>query len=252
MTTGTHRVVAIVQARMGSSRLPGKVLQDLAGRPMLARVIERMSRAQRLNDVVVATTDQARDDVIAHLCQERGWSCFRGSEYDVLDRYYRAALEFGAQLVVRVTSDCPLIDPEIIDQHVSRMEEGWAEVDFVTNMARQTYPLGLAVEALPIDVLARMKRMSTTPELCEHVTTLAYAEPDWFRIEHVLHPVDLSHMRWTVDTKEDLEFVRLIFEHFGHDFFSWQEALAVLASHPKWMEINRTVSPKVMEVERAG
>lgn len=245
-------MVAIVQARMGSSRLPGKVLQDLAGRPMLARVIERMRRARRLDEVVVATTDQARDDVIAHLCQERGWSYFRGSEYDVLDRYYRAALQFDAELVVRVTSDCPLIGPEVIDEHVIRMEERWAEVDFVTNMARQTYPLGLAVEALPFDVLARMKRMSTTPELREHVTTLAYVEPDWFRIEHVLHPVDLSHLRWTVDTQEDLEFVRLIFEHFGHDFFSWQEVLSVLESHPEWMEINRTVSQKSMEVAPAG
>jgi spore coat polysaccharide biosynthesis protein SpsF len=251
MKMQAHRVVGIVQARMGSTRLPGKVLKDIAGQPMLACVIERMRRAQTLDEIVVATTELAADDIIAQLCCERGWPCFRGSESDVLDRYYRTALQFGAELVVRVTSDCPLIDPEIIDQHVIRMEERWAEVDFVTNMARQTYPLGLAVEALPLDVLARMKRMSTTAELREHVTTLAYVEPDWFRIEHVLHRVDLSHLRWTVDTLEDLALVRLIFQHFGHDYFSWEQVLPLLETHPEWMEINRTVSQKAIEVAPA-
>ncbi len=248
MTTEVRRVVAIVQARMGSTRLPGKVLKDVAGDAMLARVVERTRRARKLDQVVVATTHLPPDDIIAQLCSERGWACFRGSEQDVLERYYRAALQFGAEIVVRVTSDCPLIDPEIIDRHVTRLEERWAEVDFVTNMARQTFPLGLAVEALPIDVLARMQRMSTTQELREHVTTLAYVQPDWFRIEHVLHSVDLSDMRWTVDTAEDLKFVRLLFQHFRHDRFSWQEVLPVLAKNPGWMAINHAVWQPAIEV----
>jgi spore coat polysaccharide biosynthesis protein SpsF len=234
------RTVAIIQARTGSTRLPGKVLKDLTGEPMLARVVERTRRARHLDEVVVATSDLEADDTIARLCAERGWACFRGSELDVLDRYYRAALAFRADVVVRVTSDCPLIDPDLIDLHVQKLLACWSETDFVTNMLRQSFPLGLAVEVMPMDVLARMHRMSRTPELREHVTTLAYVEPERFRIENIPHKTDLSCMRWTVDTAEDLEFVRRVFAHFGHDRFTWQNVLAALDEHPEWAEINRT------------
>jgi spore coat polysaccharide biosynthesis protein SpsF len=233
------RTVAIVQARMGSTRLPGKVLMDLWSEPMLARVVERTRRARTVDEVVVATSTLPADDRIARLCGSRGWTCFRGSELDVLDRYYQAALRFGADVVVRVTSDCPLIDAELIDQHVEMLLERISETDFVTNMLQQSFPLGLAVEAMPIDVLARMNRMSRTSELREHVTTLAYERPEWFRIEHVRQATDLSEMRWTVDTAEDLEFVRRIFAHFGHDHFKWEEVLPVLDEHTEWTEINR-------------
>jgi spore coat polysaccharide biosynthesis protein SpsF len=238
--------VAIIQARMGSTRLRGKVLKEIAGEPMLARVVERTRRATMLDEVVVATTELADDDAIEQLCVQRGWNCFRGSEADVLDRYYLAAAKSNADVVVRVTSDCPLIDPALIDEHVSRLLRRWAEVDFVTNMVKQTFPLGLAVEAMPTDVLARMKRMSQTNLLKEHVTTLTYVEPGWFQIEHVLHNVDLSHLRWTVDTQEDLELVRLIFEHFGHDRFTWEQVLPVLERHPEWLEINREIPQKTL------
>lgn len=238
------KVVAIIQARMGSTRLPGKILKDVAGQPMLARVVERTRRAQTLDEVVIATTQLADDDILERLCSERAWPCFRGSERDVLDRYYRAAVEFKADLIVRITSDCPLIDPHLIDEHVNRLISRWAEVDFVTNMFQQTYPLGLAVEAMPADVLARMKRMSQTDIRKEHVTTLAYEEPGWLQIDHILHTVDLSHLRWTVDTQEDLELVRLIFQHFGHDRFSWGQVLPLLEEHPEWCEINRNIPQK--------
>ena len=240
------RAVAIIQARMGSTRLPGKVLKDVAGEPMLARVVERTRRARTLDQVVIATTELAKDDAIEQLCSQRGWPCFRGSESDVLDRYYRAGIKFNADLIVRVTSDCPLIDPHLIDEHVSRLVSRWAEVDFVTNMVKQTYPLGLAVEAMPADVLARMKRMSETDMLKEHVTTLAYVEPGLFLIDHILHAADLSHLRWTVDTPEDLELVRLIFQHFGHDRFSWEEVLPVLEQHPDWRQINQNDPQKAL------
>jgi spore coat polysaccharide biosynthesis protein SpsF len=214
---------------------------DLSGEPMLARVVERTRRAKSLHEVVVATSTLHADDAIARLCADREWHCSRGSELDVLDRYYQAALSFGADVVVRVTSDCPLIDPELIDRHINTLSQRFAEIDFVTNMLQQSFPLGLAVEAMPIDVLARMHRMSQTPELREHVTTLAYAKPEWFRIAHILHPIDLSDMRWTVDTADDLDFVRQIFTHFGHDHFAWEEILPVLDEHPAWMDINKAV-----------
>jgi len=233
------RTVAIIQARMGSTRLPGKVLMDLSSEPMLARVVERTRRARTVDEVVVATSILPADDRIARLCESRGCECFRGSEPDVLDRYYQAALRFGAEVVVRVTSDCPLIDPELIDQHVQTLLEHISETDFVTNMLQQSFPLGLAVEAMPIDVLARMNRMSRTSQLREHVTTIAYERPEWFRIKHIRHAIDLSEMRWTVDTAEDLEFVRRIFAHFGHDHFKWKEVLPVLDEHTEWSDINR-------------
>jgi len=213
---------------------------------MLARVTERTRRAKTLKEVVVATTDRSADNDIERICQERGWPCFRGSEADVLDRYYRAAIKFSADLVVRITSDCPLIDPRLIDDHVNLLLSRWSELDFVTNMVRQTYPLGLAVEAMPMDVLARMKRMSQSDRLKEHVTTLVYTEPGLFRIGHILHAVDLSQMRWTVDTREDLELVRLIFEHFGHDRFSWEQVLPVLEQHRDWTQINAGIQQKTL------
>lgn len=240
------RVVAIIQARMGSTRLPGKVMKDLCGDTVLARVVHRTRRARRLDEVVIATTTKPADDVIVRECERLGVACFRGDEADVLDRYYQCALEYNADAVVRVTSDCPLIDPELIDRHVDRLLARWNEVDFVTNMMRQSYPLGLAVEALPMDVLARMKRMSQTDELKEHVTTLAYAQPDRFHIEHVLYSTDLSYMRWTVDTAEDLEVVRLIVSHFGHDKFRWTEVLPLLEKHPEWLQINQHVAQKIV------
>jgi spore coat polysaccharide biosynthesis protein SpsF len=188
---------------------------------------------------VVATTDLASDNAIENLCSQRGWLCFRGNEADVLDRHYRAAIKFNADVIVRVTSDCPLIDPQLIDAHVNHLLARWEKVDFVTNMVKQTYPLGLAVEAMPVDVLARMKRMSQSEKLKEHVTTLAYVEPGWFQIDHILNPVDLSSHRWTVDTQEDLELVRLIFQHFGRNHFAWEEVLQLLEEHPGWMQINQ-------------
>lgn len=235
------KAVAIIQARMGSTRLPGKVLKDLAGETVLARVVNRTRRATLLDEVIVATSVLSADDAIVRECDRLGVTWFRGDEADVLDRYHRAAVKHSADLVVRVTSDCPLIDPNLIDEHLSRLRSRWAEVDFVTNMVKQTYPLGLAVEAMPADVLARMKRMSQSETLKEHVTTLAYVQPGWFQVDHILHAVDLSRLRWTVDTPEDLELVRLIFQHFGHDGFSWEEALPVLEQHPDWSAINRDI-----------
>lgn len=240
------KVVAIIQARMGSTRLPGKVMKDLGGATVLARVVNRTRRAKLLDEVVVATSTAAGDEVIAEECRRLEVPCFRGSEQDVLDRYYQCARQFSADAVVRITSDCPLIDPELIDATVERLQSGWAQVDLVTNMMRETFPLGLAVEAMPVDVLTRMHRMSQTEDLREHVTTLAYVQPQWFRIDHVVNPENLSHLRWTVDTSEDLELVRLIFGHFRHDRFSWRDVLPVLQQHPEWAEINRGIVQKAV------
>lgn len=249
MSIGSLRgkVVAIIQARFGSTRLPGKVLLDLAGEPMLARVVDRTRRAQTLDDVVVATTVQPADDVIADLCAERGWPCFRGSEEDVLDRYYRAAQAHQADVVVRITSDCPLIEPEVVDRVVHEFLQRQPEVDYACNvLPGRTFPRGLDTEVMRFDVLKQAWGEDGNSAWREHVTPYIQRNPDLFRIHCVTHEVDYSHMRWTVDTSEDLAFVRRIYGHFGHDCFSWGEVLAVLEKHPEWSETNRHVKQKVI------
>jgi spore coat polysaccharide biosynthesis protein SpsF len=241
------KTVAIVQARMGSTRLPGKVLQDLAGEPMLARVVNRTCRAKTLQEVVIATTTNVVDDVIVKLCEARSWSWFRGSEEDVLDRYYHAAKKYQADFIVRITSDCPLIDPEVIDHVVQEFLERQPEVDYASNTwPRRTFPRGLDTEVMRMDVLERAWREDRNPAWREHVTPYIYRNPDRFRIHNVVSPVDYSAMRWTVDTQEDLAFVRKIYDYFGHDRFSWREVLKVLEEHPEWVEINRYVQQKVV------
>ena len=238
------KVVAIIQARMGSTRLPGKVLLDLAGAPVLARVVNRCRRAATLDDVVVATTTLAADDPIVELCRANNWKSFRGQEDDVLDRYYHAAMQSQAEVVVRITSDCPLIEPEIIDLTVKTFLEHGA-LDYAGNsLPPRTFPRGLDVEVFSFEALARAWREDTNPAWREHVTPYIYRHPEKFRLHAVINDADLSSRRWTVDTAADLAFVRKIYEQFSHDGFSWREVLKLLEQHPEWLEINRHVVQK--------
>jgi spore coat polysaccharide biosynthesis protein SpsF len=238
--------IAILQARMGSTRLPGKVLQDLIGEPMLARVVNRVRCAQTLDDVVVATTTLARDDVIEQLCTTKRWLCYRGSENDVLDRYYQAARTYQADTIVRITSDCPLTDPEVIDL-VVRAYQSAPAVDYASNiLPARTFPRGLDVEAFGFDLLERLWHQDQNPATREHVTLHVHKHPGSFRTRGVTHSQDFSHWRWTVDTPEDLLFVQRIYEHFGHDIFSWYDVVDVLAMYPEWRSINADVQQKAV------
>ncbi|MFW6135295.1 MAG: cytidylyltransferase domain-containing protein [Chloroflexota bacterium] len=239
------RVVAIVQARMGSTRLPGKVLLDLAGEPMLTRVMERLARAERLDEVVVATTVEPADDAIVELSRDRSWPCFRGSQRDVLDRTYRSAKAYQADAVVRVTSDCPLIDWGLVDRVVEEFLARQPQVDYASNtMPNRTFPRGLDTEVVRFDALERAWCMDDNPAWREHVTPYVRRHPELFGAYGVANDEDLSRMRWTVDAPQDLAFVRRIYEHFGHDRFSWVDVLSVLERHPEWVEINRGVKQK--------
>ena len=239
-------IVAIIQARMGSTRLPGKVLKDLAGQPMLVRVVNRTCRAKTLDTVVVATTVQSRDQAIVQLCERRGWLYFQGSEDDVLDRYYQAALAFNAEAIVRITSDCPLIEPEIIDKVVSEFLSHYPDVDYVCNVLPRTFPRGLDVEVMSFEALKRAWHEDNNPAWREHVTQYIQRHPEIFRIRNVASEENYSHMRWTVDTPEDLTFVRKIYEYFGHDNFSWKDVLRLLKLHPEWLEINQHIQQKMV------
>lgn len=234
----------IVQARMGSTRLPGKVLLPLAGAPMLTRLVERLRRVERANGIVIATTTHQSDDAIAAQCAQLGVPCHRGSEHDVLSRYADAARAHGADVVVRITSDCPLIDPALVDQVIAVYEEGGS--DYVSNMLPPTWPYGMAVEVFSAAVLQQAHAEATQAAEREHVTPFLYWHPERFRLRNVASPVDLSQHRWTVDTPEDYELVRRLFENLypRSPDFRQADILALLARHPDWPDINRHVQQK--------
>lgn len=236
--------IIIVQARMTSTRLPGKVLLPLAGEPMLARLVQRLHRVQRANGIVIATTTNATDEPIAALCAQLGVPCHRGSEHDVLSRYADAAREHGADVVVRITADCPLIDPALIDQVIAVYQEGGS--DCVSNMLPPTWPYGMAVEVFSASALAQARAQATQPAEREHVTPFIYGHPERYRLRNVTSPVDLSHHRWTVDTPEDYELVRRLFEtlHPVHPEFTQAQILAMLDAHPEWLAINQHIRQK--------
>lgn len=235
------KVIAIIQARMGSTRLPGKVLMDLEGKPLLARVVNRTRRAHMLDEVVIATTVMTHDDSIVNLCDKFNWPFFRGSEDDVLDRYYRAAKDYNADVIVRITSDCPLIDSGVIDQCVKKFFKDHL-LDYLSNSLKpRTFPRGMDVEVVDSKALEKAWHEDNNPSWREHVTPYIYFNPDTFRIKSLANDVDYSYMRWTVDTEEDLEFVRRIYKHFGHNDFSWKDVLKVLEKNPEWLEINKHI-----------
>jgi len=237
------KMIAIVQARMGSKRLPGKVLLDLGGETVLSRVIRRLRRARLLDDVLVATSDSAADEAIVRDCERIGVSWFCGSEKDVLDRYYRAAKSGGAEAVVRITSDCPLIDPQIVDETVSAFRDQTA--DYASNTIVYSYPRGLDTEVFSFSALERAWSESGNPYEREHVTPYFYEHPELFRIASVRGQTDYSHFRWTLDTQEDLQLIRKIYSSFGNDdTFGWQEALALMQRQPELVNLNAHISQK--------
>jgi spore coat polysaccharide biosynthesis protein SpsF len=239
------KVVAIVQARMGSTRLPGKVLKEIDGETMLARVVSRLRRATLLDEIVVATTDGAADDAIVAECRRRSIAVFRGDERDVLDRYFRAAQLTKADVVVRITADCPLIDPEVVDKTIQAFLDG--QPDYASNTIVRTYPRGLDTEVMSIRALERAWSLAHQPHEREHVTPYIYEHPAEFKIVPVTAEGDYSHHRWTVDTTDDLEFVRAIYHHLQSNVeFRGPDVLALLESEPELLEINRSVAQKDM------
>ncbi|HET6279925.1 MAG TPA: aminotransferase class III-fold pyridoxal phosphate-dependent enzyme [Polyangia bacterium] len=237
--TGRNQVVAIIQARLGSRRLPGKVLLPLGAATMLEQVVARARRARRIDQVVVATTVSAKDDSVDALCRRAGIAVFRGSEDDVLDRYYHAAVAASADVIVRITSDCPFIDPVVIDRVVDEyLSRGF---DYVANNFRYTYPQGLDVEVFSFAALERAWREATLPAEREHVTPYIRSGAR-FRIGEVANPDDLSqrNLRWTVDEPADMEFARAVYARLdgGSNAFGMGEILALLAREPSLGAMN--------------
>lgn len=236
------KTVAIVQARMTSTRLPGKVMLPLGGRPILERLLERLRRAKNVDSLIVATTTNTTDNVIADWCAGHEVACHRGSEFDVLARYSAAALEVAADVVVRATSDCPLLDPALVDQAIATFGSG--DYDYVTNMLPPTWPYGMAVEVFSTEALLQANRDASQDAEREHVTPFIYWHPERFRLKNLASPKDLSRYRLTVDTPEDYQLVRMVFEELSRDrpHFSLADILSVIETHPDWLSINQHVT----------
>ena len=201
--------VAIVQARMGSTRLPGKVLADLCGAPLLQRQLERVRRATSLDRVVVATSTDETDLPIAELCESLDVPCFRGDLNNVLARFLGAISEFNPEVVVRITADCPLISPSVIDSIVHSFFE--SDCDYLSNTLDPTFPDGVDVEVVRVRALRALARLDTDIHEREHVTLGIYRRPEQFVVRNFTGNPDLSNLRWTVDSPEDLEFVRWVY-----------------------------------------
>lgn len=198
---------------MGSQRLPGKVLADLAGKPVLQRVIERTRRAALVDEVMVATTVRDEDDIVAELADACGASVFRGSSPDVLLRYVGAAKAAVADVVVRITADCPLIDPEVIDTVIGYLGRS----DYVSNVVKRSYPRGLDTEVMPVDVLERIDRRASSQPAREHVTLHIYEEdPAHYYIRHVMDESDNSDLNFCVDTEADLHYMRKLWQDLDY------------------------------------
>jgi spore coat polysaccharide biosynthesis protein SpsF len=237
------KVVAIVQARMGSTRLPGKVLKDLAGETMLARVVGRLRCANRINELLVATTDHPGDGVIVDECQKLSVRVSRGDQEDVLDRYFKAAEFASADVVVRITSDCPLIDPEITDKTIQAFLD--KAPDYAANTLVRTYPRGLDTEVISMNALAQAWQQAHNPYEREHVTPYIIEHPGLFKLLSVTGDRDYSAHRWTVDTPEDLEFAKAVYARLRSDGkFSWRAVIDLLDREPELLELNRLVVQK--------
>jgi spore coat polysaccharide biosynthesis protein SpsF len=208
-------------------------------------VVNRTRRATLLNEVVVATSVLPADEAIVQECERLKVACFRGDETDVLDRYYRAAQEFSADAVVRITADCPLVDPELIDATIrSGLEQ---KADYATNSLVSTYPRGLDVEMFTADALERAWSATSEEYQRTHVTPYLYENPKLFKVVSIAGQTDHSQYRWTLDTTEDLEMIRAVYQHFGNrDDVRWNEVLDLMESQPELALLNSQVRQKTL------
>jgi spore coat polysaccharide biosynthesis protein SpsF len=222
------KVVGLIQARSGSTRLPRKVLAEVLGRPILAVLFDRLRGAKAVDEFVVATTDQPQDSAIADLAAAEGFACYRGSEDDVLDRFYQAANLHHADVIVRLTGDNPLVDAELVDWIVGQFREASPPIENAALSPEAGFPHGLGGEIFTMQALELAWRDCLDPAWREHVTAFIYQHPELFRRVKLGCEPDYSHLRVSVDTPEDLELVRRIFNAFGRTRFPWREFPALL------------------------
>lgn len=235
------KILAILQARVSSSRLPGKVLKPILGEPMLFRQIERLKRAQLVDRLIVATSVDASDDPLFAFCQERDVKCFRGSLADVLDRFYQAARQYLPEHVVRLTGDCPLADPLVVDQAIRLHLAGG--YDYTSNALEPTFPDGLDVEVVSFACLEKAWQEAILPSQREHVTPFFYQHPERFKLGILKNLVDLSNLRWTVDEPADFEFINRVYGDLypTKPAFTTDDILELLKTNSDYQQINSKI-----------
>jgi len=237
------RVNAIVEARMGSTRLPGKTLLDIAGKPAIQVLIERLQIAKRIDTIILATTTNREDDAIEKFCREHNIVCFRGSSEDVLDRVYRAAKEYNTDIVIEVTGDCPLLDPWLIDDCIDLFLK--SDYDYLSNFIEQSYPPGIDVQIFTFAILEQMHREAKEQKFREHVTLYILKNPTLFRMHNVFAPPELYYPNWHLELDEhaDYELIKAICENLydKNPAFTTRDIVNLLKKHPEWLKINKEV-----------
>lgn len=227
---------------MGSTRLPGKVMKPLCGKPILWHIITRISYSKQIEKIIIATTDKEEDKVIVKLAEEMGVAFYRGSSDDVLDRYYQAARKFNVDPVVRITADCPLIDPEIMDNIIDYYLKG--DYDYVSNGLKPTLPDGLDTEVFSFKSLEKAWAEAKKPSEREHVTSYIYNHPELLKIHNYENDVDLSGMRWVVDEEADYQFISEVYKNLYKDgkIFYVKDIIRLLEEMPELLKLNKGIS----------
>jgi spore coat polysaccharide biosynthesis protein SpsF len=243
------KTVAIIQARMGSTRLPGKILYGIAGKTVLGHVLSRIAACPAIDAIVVATTTQSADDLVEREARKHGATCFRGSEDDVLSRYHGAASQEKADIIIRITADCPLFDPALLEGMIARFKREQPQhppADYLSNTLRRTYPRGLDAEIFTFDALEVANEKAVEACQREHVTPYFYQHPDLFRLISHESEIDLSEHRWTLDTQEDLQLIEAVYRalHRNGQLFTTADVLKLLKERPELAKLNAHVEQK--------
>jgi spore coat polysaccharide biosynthesis protein SpsF len=245
------RTVAIIQARMGSTRLPGKIMKQLCGKTVLSHVISRVKACLLVDEVVVATTKSLADDVIVIESEKCCIHCFRGSEDDVLERYYLAAKEYQADVIIRITSDCPLFDSEVLTgmlEYFKTETEDGLEIDYLSNCLRRSYPRGLDAEVFTFKVLEKAYQEAQKSYEREHVTPYIYEHPEIFALYNQSNDEDISNYRWTLDVEEDWRLIEEIYKNLYHgEIFTTDDVVDFLEENPELLMLNSHVEQKILK-----
>jgi len=238
-------VIAIIQARMGSTRLPGKILKEVNGNPLLFYQLERLKGSKLIDEIVIATTTKEQDNEIVTFCEQYGVSYYRGSETDVLSRYFNAAVKFNADTIVRLTSDCPIIDVEVVDKTIQYFLE-LDHCDYVSNTLERTYPRGLDTEVFTYIALEKAYKEAFLDRDREHVTPYIYTNQDLFEVGFLKNKIDYSNYRLTVDTEEDFELIKLIINALfkRNPNFTLIDIVTLMENNPQWFDINSHIEQK--------
>ncbi len=240
------KIVSTIEARMGSTRLPGKTMKEIVGKSMLELLIERLKRTKRIEEIVIATTTEPEDRVIAELAERIGVKCFRGSSEDVLGRVLKATKTYQGDIIVEMTGDCPLLDPVLVDRIINIYLEN--TYDYVSNTIKRTYPRGLDTQVFSVNVLDEVSKLTNDPADRENVSLYIYEHPERYRLYNVEAPPEYRHpgYRWTVDTKEDFQFIEEVYENLYHKNpgFLAEDVIKLLKEKPHLCDINAHIKQK--------